>query len=116
MAKVQKYLTGAEEDAKKKSRNGKLVQAWLPVPEYEELKKTVAERQMNISDYVRARLRGTATRDRTDMATVVSLHVAGRALMALATSQGRSDQQQLEVAEIIAELRSLTTTLAGRIR
>lgn len=114
MAEVQEELTAPKTGSKKKAREGKPVTFWLPVPEYEDLKVQADEKQMTLSDYVRARLRGTPTRDRSDMAAIAGLHVAGRSMMELAKKRCVASDQQREASRLIDEMRRLTAAIGER--
>jgi hypothetical protein len=74
------------------------------------------QRQMTVTDFIISRLEGTATRDRSDMAAINSLHVAGCALRSLAATPGElGADQNAQVMELISEMRSLVSKLAERI-
>lgn len=71
---------------------------------------------MTMTKVIISRLEGTATRDRSDMATINSLHVAGCALRSLTNAPGGvRPEDEAQVTKLIGDMRSLVDKLAEHI-
>lgn len=117
MAKVQEDLTGDGAGQKKaKPRTTRLISFWVTQDVFKEIGAQAAQEQLNVSDYARARVHGHGVRDRSMMAAIAGLHVAGRALIDISqTLKPREGHEHEEVIQLVAEMRRLTSVLAERL-
>jgi enamine deaminase RidA (YjgF/YER057c/UK114 family) len=70
---------------------------------------------MTMTDYIKARIFATPTRDRTQLAVIDGLHVAGVALLAMLGRSERTSAPRTEAETLVAEMRTLVEKLARDI-
>lgn len=109
---VDKALSSRPEGSKQRADPNKPISLRLTPEERTDLEAAAARDGMTKTAYIKARIAGTGTRDRTTLAAIDGLHVAGMALRGLLDHHGNVGRLGERADILISEMRALVERLA----
>lgn len=115
MQQVDNALSSQAEEADGSPHPKKPISLRLTAKERADVKEAADRAGLTLTDYIKARLFATPTRDRTQLAVIDGLHVAGVALLAMLGRPERTSDPRTEAEALVAQMRDLVEKLARGI-
>lgn len=113
---VEKGLSAQTEGTESAGSINKPISLRLTPDERAALADACQSEGMTLTNYVKARIFGLGTRDRTVLRLVNSLHVSGLALIALLAQDTRLDgSTRVEIQRLIKEMRGQIESLGKKL-
>ena len=112
---VDNALSDRAEGASGSAANNRAISLRLTADERERVKAAAASKGVTLTVYVKARLFATPTHDRTSLAVVSSLHVAGLAMLRLLDSPEADADLRRSAEQLVAEMRATVEQIAKHL-